>query len=71
MERPVDRDEPQDELVAQRSTAQGQLDLLALGRMPPGRPGRSRERDPAVATQAAVPPQPLTPVPNDQRIVSS
>jgi hypothetical protein len=69
MKRSVDRDEPQDELVAQRSTAQRQLDLPAVGRMPPGGPGRSRQRDPAVAAQAAVPPQPLAAVPNDEFVL--
>src|ERR687883_906109 len=69
MQPPVDRDEPQDELVAERSAAQGQLDLRAVGRVPSRGPGRGWERDPAIAAQAPVPPQPLAPVANDERVL--
>ena len=59
VQRPVDRDRAQDDLVAQRLAPERQLDLIAVGRMAGRRVLRRRERQPAVAAQAAMPPRPV------------
>ena len=55
VKRAIERDHAQHDLVAQRLAAQRQLDLLALGRMLARGRRRRRERQPAVAAQAAIP----------------
>src|SRR5947208_6787236 len=54
MDRSVDRDDPQDDLVAERLAAQRQLDLVARRRLVTRRLLRVGEGQPRVAAQAAV-----------------
>jgi len=53
---PVNRDDSEHELVPECAAPQGQLDLLPPGQMPLGWELRDRPGKPAVAPDAAVPP---------------
>ena len=68
VQRAVDRDQPQDDLVAQRLAARRQLDLGALRRGVAGRRARRRQRQPRVAAQAAVPAHPVD-LARDERVL--
>src|SRR5205807_2093314 len=55
VERAIDRDQAQHDAVAERLPTRGHLDLVPARRMGPRRLTRRRQRQPAVAAQAAVP----------------
>src|SRR5581483_11087810 len=57
VERAVHRDDPEHDLVPQRLAARWKLDLLASGHRSPRGIRRGLEREPAVASNAAVPAQ--------------
>jgi len=69
VQRAVDRDQPQHDLVAQRAPAERQLELVAAGRERPRRRRRRRQGDPAVAAQAAVPAGPVVARPGEDRVL--
>jgi hypothetical protein len=53
----VDGDQPQHVLVSERPAAKGRLDLMTFRGMIHSSVSGSRDRQPGVATQAAVPPE--------------
>lgn len=55
MDATINRDHPQDDLVAQRTAAHGHGDLIERWKMGSRRILRRREGQPAVAAKAAVP----------------
>ena len=68
VQRAVDRDQPQDDLVPERLAPKREHDLTAVRDMPASGLRRCPQRDPAVAAKAPMPAQPIV-CPCDQGIL--